>query len=510
MQEIASIDRDYNRVFFANILSHDDDTLLTRGGSKSYRIYDELERDAHCGAVLDKRKMAVTSRPWSISPESDAPLDVAAAELVKQALKKLRFNRACKNLLDATLKGYSVSEVMWGIVDGNVMPVNIIPRDQRRFCFDKQGKLRLRTRENMMDGIEVPERKFIVHTYGGKDGTPYGLGLGHKLFWPVFFKKQGITFWLTFADKFGSPTAVGKYPKGSTPDEQRKLMDALRAISQDAGVAMPEGMMVELLEASRSGSVDTYEKLVRYMDEQISKAVLGETMSTTASSAGLGSGQANVHNDVRKELAEDDSDELCETLNATLVAWTVAYNLPGANLPTISREFEEPEDLAQRATRDKTVKELGYEPTEQYILKTYGDGWVRSQAQAPGGGMFASLLPGAEQTASFSEVSNMRKAKRDNQDLLENVADQLAGQWQQTMKRRVEDLQSMLDETGDLQQFRERLADLLDSDPSPALVDSITRANFSAHVLGRGPADADFSEQPQGFFKSLFKRWFGG
>ena len=256
--------------------------------------------------------------------------------------------------------------------------------------------------------------------------------------------------------------------------------------------------------------MDTYEKLVRYMDEQISKAVLGETMSTTASSAGLGSGQANVHNDVRKELAEDDSDELCETLNATLVAWTVAYNLPGANLPTISREFEEPEDLAQRATRDKTVKELGYEPTEQYILKTYGDGWVRSQAQAPGGGMFASLLPGAEQTASFSEVSNMRKAKRDNQDLLENVADQLAGQWQQTMKRRVEDLQSMLDETGDLQQFRERLADLLDSDPSPALVDSITRANFSAHVLGRGPADADFSEQPQGFFKSLFKRWFGG
>lgn len=158
--------------------------------------------------------------------------------------------------------------------------------------------------------------------------------------------------------------------------------------------------MVELLEASRSGSVDTYEKLVRYMDEQISKAVLGETMSTTASSAGLGSGQANVHNDVRKELAEDDSDELCETLNATLVAWTVAYNLPGANLPTLSREFEEPEDLAQRATRDKTVKELGYEPTEQYILKTYGDGWVRSQAKASGGGMFTGLLPGAEQTAN--------------------------------------------------------------------------------------------------------------
>jgi hypothetical protein len=156
------------------------------------------------------------------------------------------------------------------------------------------------------------------------------------------------------------------------------------------------------------------------------------------------------------------------------------------------------------------VKELGYEPTEQYILQTYGDGWVKSQAKAPGGGMFTGLLPGGDQPANFAEVSSLRKAKRDNQDLLENVADQLAGQWQQTMKRRVEDLQSMLDQTGDLQQFRERLADLLDSDPSPALVDSIARANFSAHVLGRGPANAEFSDQGQGFFKTLFKRWFGG
>ncbi|ABE45682.1 DUF935 domain-containing protein [Polaromonas sp. JS666] len=510
-QEIASIDRDYNRLFFGNTLTHDDDTLLTRGGSKSYRIYDDLERDAHCGAVLDKRKMAVTSRPWVIKPASEAPLDVAAADLVRLAFGKLRFNGVCKRMLDATLKGFSVGEVMWAVVDGMVLPVKVINRDQRRFTFNLQGQLRLKTKENMMDGIAVPERKFIVHTYGGKDGTPYGLGLGSKLFWPVFFKKQGIGFWLTFADKFGSPTALGKYPNGTLQPEQNKLLSALRAMSQDAGVIIPAGMEVELIEASRSGSVDTYEKLIRYMDEQISKAVLGETMSTTAASTGLGSNQAGVHNDVRIELAQDDNDDLCETLGSTLIAWLVFYNMPGAGLPTLEREFEEPEDLAQRATRDKTVGELGYEPTEEYILETYGEGWVKKAAPAaPPAGMFTRLGVDGQQPAFSESIDKLRRARRANQDVLELAADQLAGNWRKTMQRRVEDLQAMLEETGDLVMFRERMATLLETEPPKELVESIANANFAAQLLGRGPADAEFSEADSGWFKGLWNRLFNG
>ena len=72
----------------------------------------------------------------------------------------------------------------------------------------------------MVEGEELPDRKFIIHSVGGKDGSPYGLGVGHRLFWPVFFKRQGISFWLIFAEKFGTPTAVGKYPGGADPGDQ--------------------------------------------------------------------------------------------------------------------------------------------------------------------------------------------------------------------------------------------------------------------------------------------------
>ena len=514
-QEIASIQRDVARVFYGGVQANEDDTLKTRGGGKGLKIYDELKRDGHAGAVLAKRKLAVTSRPWDVHPASDAPADVKAAELVKAALEHLRFNHVCKRLLEATLKGFAVSEVMWEVRDGLVLPQRLIARDARRFVFGVADELRLLTRENMLTGEVMPDRKFIVHRRGADDDSPYGSGVGGMLFWPVFFKRNGITFWLTFADKFGSPTSVGKYPNGAGPAEQKKLLEALQAIAQDAGVIVPEGMVIELLEAKRSGGVDTYEKLVRYMDEQISKAVLGETMSTTAASTGLGSNQAGVQNDVRLEVAQDDGEELDETLNDTLVRWIVEFNVPGAALPKVEHDFEEPEDLVQRATRDKTLGELGWEPTDEYMLETYGDGWRRKAAPpAPQG-----LVPGQPvppgpaaiagqpmgntaddpadpegDAARFAEGAPLGKAgaqrafNKARQEAITNGAEALASEWQAVMRKPVEDVVALLEQSGDLVAFRERLTLLLDAKPDAAVVDKIARASFAANVMGRGLA----------------------
>src|SRR3990167_7856560 len=113
--EIASIARDINRVMFGGGLENLDDTLKTRGAGRGLKIYDELARDTHAFAVLQKRKLAVTSRAWQVDPASDAPLDNRAAEIVSAQLKELGFDRLTRNLLDATLKGYAVGEVMWEV-----------------------------------------------------------------------------------------------------------------------------------------------------------------------------------------------------------------------------------------------------------------------------------------------------------------------------------------------------------------------------------------------------------
>lgn len=520
--EIASITRDVARVFYGGVQLNEDDTLKSRGGAKGLKIYQELKRDAHAGAVLAKRKLAVTSRPWDVLPASDRRADKKAAEVVKAALKHLRFNALCKRLLEATLTGYSVAEIMWEVRDGLVLPSRVLARDPRRFIFGVDDSLRLITRDNMMTGEPMPDRKFIVHRRGADDDSPYGAGIGNMLFWPVFFKRNGITFWLTFADKFGSPTAVGKYPNGAGKPEQAKLLAALAAIAQDAGIIVPEGMVIELLEAERSGSADTYEKLVRYMDEQISKAVLGETMSTTASSAGLGSGQAEVQDGVRIEVAKDDADELSETLDDTLVRWICEFNAPGAGLPSVVRVFDEPEDTAKLSERDQRLVEMGWEPSEEYVQATYGEGWKRKpQAQGP------VLLPGedpAEAVAgntaadpadgegdpAFADGQPLGKAtaqrafNKARQEAITTAAEQLAGDWQQVIRKPVEDLVARLEQSGDLVMFRESLTALLDAKPDAAVVEKIAQATFAANVMGRGQAP-----KKPGLLQRLKAAWKG-
>lgn len=268
-QEIATVAKDVTYAPFLNLLRTRDDTLLTRGGGASYKIYDQIERDCHAYGVLQKRKLAVVARPWQVDPASSDPRDIKAADMVRAQLSAIgvpsqddpgeqvvvasNFDLVCYNLLDAILKGFAVGEIMWDRDGSEVVAREIRPRDQRRFNFDTDYKLRLKTWGNLMPGEQVPARKFLVHTFGAKDGSPFGIGLGSRLFWPVFFKRQDITFWLTFLDKFGSPTAIGKYKNGATPDDQAKLLAALGAIAQDAGVTIPEGMVIELLEAQRGG-----------------------------------------------------------------------------------------------------------------------------------------------------------------------------------------------------------------------------------------------------------------
>ena len=390
---------------YGGLLKPDDDTLKTRGGQDGFKLYRDLERDAHAWAVLDKRKRAVISRPWSVIPASDDARDVRMAELVEQQLKGFPFDLACHQLLDATLVGFAVSEVMWRITPGEVQIERMIPRKQDRFVFTEDNDLRLLTRDAPQKGIALPERKMVVHRHGGTDNSPYGLGLGTRLFWPVFFKRQNITFWLSFLDKYGAPSVIGKYPNGATKEQKDTLLNAASRMRSEAAAIIPEGMLIELVEAIKSGSTDAYEKLARYMDEQVALIVLGETMSTTASPSGLGSTQAEVHNDVRLELAQVDADLLSDTLNNTLVRWIVEFNDPGAGVPRVERDFSEPEDKVARASRDKILIDCGLEPDDDYIAENY-PGWSRKQI-AVAEGDTATAGADATETANIMNAFSM-------------------------------------------------------------------------------------------------------
>lgn len=466
-QEIATVAKDITFPAYGGIMRPSDDVLAAKGGSKGLAIYDDLERDPWVYACMHKRKMAVIGRSWVVEPASESRLDKKAADMVRAHLNAMAFDPACYHLLDAILKGRSAGEIMW-VRDGNELrPAEIRPRNGLRFTFADDYSLRLLTIAQPLNGEPVPDRKFIVHRFGAKDGNPHGLGLGHKLWWPVYFKRQGLAFWLQFLDKFGAPTAVGKYQAGV---DINQLEDALRRIAHDAGVALPEGAAVELLEAKRSGT-GTHDALIRYMDEQISAAILCE-------GGGRGSGgelasAAILRNELRLELVDADSDELSATLNDSLVAWDVELNMPGAKPPRVWREVEEEEDLKARAERDKVLFDMGFKPTLDYVRETYGGQWELKAEPKPA----TPTLP-----AEFAQAGGPSVA--DQAALDAALAALPPAVLQAQMDQMIGGLLAELEQAGSYEQAMAVLAGKFPTLDASKLESLLARAMFAAEVWG--------------------------
>lgn len=374
---------------------------------RDQRTYDEILRDDQVKATLDQRRQAVVAREWVVEPGGDRPIDISAADDLRLQLTKIQWDRACERMLYGTFYGFAAGECMWGHRDGKVVLEDIRVRRQRRFGFAPDGSLRLLT-TSQPTGESVPDRKFWVWNTGGEsDDDPYGLGLAHWLYWPTLFKRGGVKFWMIFLEKFGQPTAVGKYRPNASAEEKRRLLEAVGAIQTDAGMILPETMLVELLEAARSGTAD-YEVLCTRMDKAISKVVLGQTMTTDD---GASLSQSQVHWDVRQGLVKADADALCASFNAGPAAWLTDWNWPGAATPQVWRTFPDDASLRGRAETEALIAQMGWRPTKKHVTDTYGGEWEELPSSPDqGGGWPAPTMPTAPGRDALDDVATEKAA----------------------------------------------------------------------------------------------------
>jgi len=116
------------------------------------------------------------------------------------------------------------------------------------------------------------------------------------------------------------------------------------------------------------------------MQGMISKICLSQTMTTDDGSSRA---QASVHEGVAERVVKSDSDLICGSFNRSVVKWLTDWNFPGAAYPTVWRILERNEDLNQRVVRDKTIFDMGFKPSLEYIMDTYGGEWLDGSAPPP-------------------------------------------------------------------------------------------------------------------------------
>lgn len=476
---------------FVTVLQTTDMVLRGKGGIENLKVYRELLRDDQVASVWTQRRLALTACETIVEPGADDPLSQQAAIELEAELKSMAWDDITEKMLFSVFYGWGVAEVIWRPNGARVSFDRIVVRDRARFRFDIDGNLYLWTTGG---GWQVmPERKFWTVTTGSDNhDEPYGLGLAHSLYWPVFFKRNDVKFWLMFLEKFGMPTAVAKVPAGmmNDPATVNKAIQMLQQIATDAGVVVPDNVVVELLEASRGGSAD-YAGMFEAMNASISKIVVGQTMTTDSGSSRA---QGEVHERVAQKIVEADSDLLCGGFNQGPVKWWTEWNFPGAVPPRVYRQTEQKEDLVKRADRDKKISELGYEPTQEYIQQTYGDGWEKKQAADPLAmiaGQFGRQATSNEGNPdqNFAEGENvalaaLRASRRQDQQAMFNAARMFAEQYQTITGKRIGQILQAAEFSEDPDVFKRRLDEILAEQPVNSALDKIKRSTFFGGMLG--------------------------
>lgn len=360
--------------FAGEIVSNPDTVLVSLGGE--LKNYAKLLRDDQVHSLLEQRQDALIAAEWEVVPGGEDSRDREAADFLRGQLMALNWDAITRRMHKGVLYGYSVAECIWGM-DGNRITLDAVKvRKPWRFGFGKDGELKLRVNAQT---FLMPERKFWIAVWGADDDdSPYGQGLGHALWWPVYLKRNGAKFWAAYLDKFGSPSVKSKYPAGATEKEKATALEAAKAFRNESAVAVPEGFDVELIEAAKN-SGGSYEEFLKYWDGAIAKIILSQTGTTQQ---GQYSGTAEVLNDVKSELVKSDADLLCESFNDTVATWLTEWNFPGAKAPQVWRKVPNTRrEEAQRAA-DKGAYEIGLELTDEAINRRYGEDWKR-RAAAP-------------------------------------------------------------------------------------------------------------------------------
>ena len=338
-------------------------------------LFEEMEeKDTHLFSQLQTRKLAITGLDWEVQPFSEDDIDKQVAEFVAEQLKALDdFEEIMTDMLDAIGKGISIMELDWGV---NAKGQNIIKDIEyihpKKLIWDSMSdEMKICTKE-FPTGISLPENKFVLHQYKAKSGHPSRSGVLRIVAWMYLFKNYNVKDWVSFCEVFGMPLRLGKYDASASDDDKRQLMDAIVSLGTDAAGIVPTSTMIEFIESNKTTSADIYEKFARYCDEQISKAVLGQTLTSDSGNGGSYA-QSKTHNEVRGDLIVADAKSLAVTIRRCIIRPLVEYNFgTSVELPFFIFDVEETEDQKQLVEIYKTLAcDMGLEIPKAHVYKKF-------------------------------------------------------------------------------------------------------------------------------------------
>ena len=497
-----------NPVRLANILREAD-----AGDAIRYLELAETieERDAHYLGVLGTRRRAVSQMPFTVEAGDDTPEAEDHAKMVRDWLMRDELTEEVFDILDCLGKGYSMAEILWDTSEGQWMPLRLEYRDPRWFRFDRIDlKTPLMLDEN---GVEqpLPAFKFIFSQIRAKSGITLRSGLARVAAWGWMFKAYTQRDWAIFTQTYGQPLRLGKFGPGATESDKDTLFMAVSNIAGDCAAIIPESMTIDFVETSNVGaSSDLYERRANWLDQQISKAVLGQTATTDAVTGGLGSGKE--HREVQKSIQTADARALAGIINRDLIRPWMQLNFgPLKVYPRLKIEEPEKEDLVALSTAIGGLVDRGLEVDQGEMRDKFGlaDPKAGSKLLRPIGAAAPGTVPPAPNSEIKRESGVFKRGEppggivapqsalkapageKSGGDELTPLVDQLAAAADPMMERILVQLEAMIEAAGSLAEVREMFLEAYPNLDVSDFAQVLAEAMMAGHAGGRVAALRD-------------------
>lgn len=337
-------------------------------------LFEEMEeKDAHLAAVMQTRRLAVLGLEYQVEDASDAAEDKKIAEFCREALKNLELEDLWTHLLGAVGQGYAAAETLWesgaqAIIKGFTLihPKNI--------TFVNSLTPLVVTEDNWQ-GVEPKPFQLTYHRAAAKNGHDARNGVLRVCAYMYLFKNYALKDWIVFNEIFGMPLRLGKYEPSATPADREALRAAISSLGSDAAGIISKSTEIEFVEASGrlSGVTNPYQVMALFCNREMSKAVLGQTLTTDTEGSTGTYAAGTVQEGVRRDLLEADAQSLAKTMRLQILRPLVGFNFGWDQaVPGFGFNIAEEEDLKAVAETYKILAEIGYPLSQQHISERFG------------------------------------------------------------------------------------------------------------------------------------------
>lgn len=337
-------------------------------------------RDLRLKRVASTRRGALTLMDWTVDP-LEATSGDATTEMAKEAADFIggvcstvpTFDRCLRGMSQAIGPNLGVVEVIW---DGpNVVEFDRIKPTRLTIERQTSEDVRIIT-QSAPDGDIPPPCKFVIHVPDDTGSFIFTNTIARAVA-PIWcIKKLAQADWVTFCEVFGMPVRIAQYSSQATGDEKAETLKALKAMGSKAYALLSDSIKYELKDVARGANSDPFNAILEYCNREEAIGYLGQNLTTdTTGSGGLGgAGAAQIHENVRRAITEEDAKAEEETLRRTLFPWMLRFRFPdrwqSMPIPRFRRIFRDATPLVDKAeVMRKGSQELGLRIPKKWAFR---------------------------------------------------------------------------------------------------------------------------------------------